>query len=335
MLTSRDIALRAGVSPSTVSRAFNPNSPISKKTREKILAISEEMGYSPNIIASSLKTKTSGIIGVIFTESSNAFLNDVLRDLEFHISSCGYRLIVMYSNDKPDLEAKHLQTMLSLGVDGVFLMPVMPSDSSATEQLLKQYRAQNTPVLQCFSNVYSDLHTFSINDMLGGLTATKSLLNMGHRNIIFANNKNNLISNSKIKGYIAAFDSYGLPYNKDLVLQLPACVDPRNVLKERIRELNATAVITSYEPLTISALKAFKELHYQYPDDISIISFDDNDWLALLDVSSVSVPSSGIGSRMASLLVNELMRTGYQGPLIFSEIDPVLINRNSVKNLLT
>jgi Transcriptional regulators len=335
MLTSRDIARKAGVSPSTVSRAFNPNSPISKKTREKILTISEQLGYSPNIIASRLKTKASGIIGVIFTESSNAFLNDVLRDLEFHLSSSGYRLIVMYSNDHPELEAKNLQTMLSLGVDGVFLMPVMPSGSSATGQLLKQYRVQDIPVLQCFSNIYSDLHTFSVNDMLGGQMATKSLLNLGHRNIIFANNKNNLISNSKIKGYIAAFDSYGLPCDENFILQLPACVDPRNVLKERIRALGATAVITSYEPLTISALKAFKELHYRYPEDISIISFDDNDWLALLDVTSVSVPSKGVGSRMASLLVNELMRTGYRAPLIFSEIDPVLINRNSVKNLLT
>lgn len=333
MLTSRDIALKAGVSPSTVSRAFDPDSPISKETRDKILKISKEMGYSPNILASSLKTKNSGLIGVIFTDSSNNFLSSVLKDLAFHADLYGYRVIVMYSNDNAVIEAKHLQAMLSLGVDGVILMPAMFSNNSATQQVLAQYKYQNIPVLQCFARINSNLHTFSIDDRMSSFAATKLLLNMGHRNIIFADNKKNVISDSKITGYNTAYEQCGIPCKRDFIMQVPSYVDPKNVLKEQIKELKATAIITANESLTISALKAFKELNYSYPDDISIISFDDSEWLSLLNITAIAVPSGEVGSRMASLLINELIKASYQEPYIFSEIEPILINRNSVKNL--
>jgi DNA-binding LacI/PurR family transcriptional regulator len=332
MLTSRDVAKEAGVSVATVSRAFNSNSAISEKTRNRILEISDRLGYTPNFAASSLKSKSSGIIGVIFTDPSNIFLSNIINEMESYVNSYGYRFIIMYSNDSIDREAKHLQTLLSLCVDGVLLMPVVSSDALQTKRILKQFKNQGTPVLQCLIDFYKELPTFSINHRYGAYNATKYLLDLGHRNIIYADKLDSGIPDVKFEGYKSAFENAGLAYSKDFMLQIPYSIDATSILAKRITSLEATAIITSYAPLTVSALKAFRELKYKYPADISIISYDDNDWLNLMDITSIAVSAEKVGDQIASLLVNDLMHTEKDSNT-FIEVEPALIYRNSVRNL--
>lgn len=332
MLTSRDVAKKAGVSVSTVSRAFNPKSSISEKTRSRILEISDQLGYTPNFAASSLKSKSSGIIGVVFTDPSNIFLSNIINEMESFVSAYGYRFIIMYSNGSVDREAKHLQTLLSLCADGVLLMPVVSSDSLPTKRVLKQFKSRGTPVLQCLIDFYGDLPTLSINHRLGAYFATKYMLELGHRNIIYADKLDSGVPDVKFAGYKSAFEDAGIECNRNFALRIPYGIDATNLLADRIKSLEATAIITSYSPLTVAALKAFRELDYKYPADISIISYDDNDWLSLMDITCISVPAKKIGDKIASLLVNDLMNSENKSRTFF-EVDPCLINRKSVRSL--
>ena len=99
-----DVAARAGVSPTTVSRVLNNRGYLSQKTRDKVFAAIRELGYRPNAIARSLQERRSHIIGLIFPTVAHPFYGEMVYRLESRLANAGYRVILCNSDDHPDLE---------------------------------------------------------------------------------------------------------------------------------------------------------------------------------------------------------------------------------------
>lgn len=114
-----DVAARAGVSPTTVSRVLNNRGYLSQRTREKVYDAMRELGYRPNAIARSLKGQRSRIVGLVFPTVANPFYAEMVYRIESFLADAGYRVILCNSDDHPDLEEQYFEMLLSNQVDGI------------------------------------------------------------------------------------------------------------------------------------------------------------------------------------------------------------------------
>ena len=163
MITSHDVAKLAKVSQTTVSRAFRDDCYIHPETRKKVLEAANKLGYFPNYSAKCLKKKQSKIIGLLLSNYNNKFYTTITQSIESHMNENGYRLMLTFSDEKPDKERKYLESFISSRVDGIIYMPV----SRSNEDLVKATAQFDIKVLQFTRNLYDYLDAFFIDDELG------------------------------------------------------------------------------------------------------------------------------------------------------------------------
>src|SRR5512141_1646951 len=120
-ITIKDIARRAGVSHTTVSRALLGNTLISPGTTERIRRIASDMGYRPSAAARSLKTNRSEVLGVIVSSIDDPYFNEVLQGIENTAQESGYSLFIAASHHDPERENAIVQAMVEHRVEGVII----------------------------------------------------------------------------------------------------------------------------------------------------------------------------------------------------------------------
>jgi DNA-binding LacI/PurR family transcriptional regulator len=139
--TETDVAERAGVSQSAVSRAFTPGASVSDETRKKILAAAQSLGYHPNLIARSLSTKRSNIIGLAISSLENPFYAQVVKELSERLSATG-RHILMFTASPGEAADPEIETFLSYQIDALILTATSPS-----KELVLQCRKSGVPIV--------------------------------------------------------------------------------------------------------------------------------------------------------------------------------------------
>ena len=330
MITSHDVAKLAKVSQTTVSRAFRDDCYIHPETRKKVLEAAEKLGYFPNYSAKSLKKKQSKIIGLLLSNYNNKFYTKITQSVESHMTDNGYRLMLTFSDEKPDKERKYLESFISSRIDGLIFIPV----SRKNEDLVKAMAGFDIKVLQFTRNLYDYLDTFFIDDEFGTYMATKYLLNMGHSRILIIESEVNRESSLKIAGYRRAMEEAGAECVPGCVLYLDTDADT-SLIAYAASDLRPTAVISSSSMFTLSALKACQCLNLKIPDDISFISYDDNEWLDFMHIDAVAHPMDEIGENISDFLlemINSKDDPETHAPVV-RMIKPHLVVRNSVKRL--
>ena len=332
MITSHDVAKLAKVSQTTVSRAFRDDCYIHPETRKKVLEAANKLGYFPNYSAKCLKKKQSKIIGLLLSNYNNKFYTTITQSIENHMNENGYRLMLTFSDEKPDKERKYLESFISSRVDGIIYMPV----SRSNEDLVKATAQFDIKVLQFTRNLYDYLDAFFIDDELGAYMATRYLINMGHRQILIIESEVNRGASLKVKGYQRAFAEAGMELNSGSILYLNADVDSTSSIAYSASDLRSTAIISSSSMFTLSALKACQCLNLRIPDDISFISYDDNEWLDFMHIDSVAHPMDEIGEMISDFLLNMInsKESADEHKPIIKMIKPHLVVRNSVKRIL-
>ena len=132
--TSHDVAALAGVSRSAVSRTFTPDASVSEKTRRKVLAAAGKLGYQPNVIARSLITRQSRLIGLIMGEWENPFYTTMLRGFTEQLGARDYRVMLLASRSPADVDAA-MRMLMQYRVDGMVLVSASPGEAAAHEYL--------------------------------------------------------------------------------------------------------------------------------------------------------------------------------------------------------
>ncbi len=329
MVTSQDVARLANVSQATVSRAFREDVYINPETKKKVLKAAEELGYYPNYSARSLKNQKSGIIGLMLSDADNMFYTKLTKSMEKYMKLRGYRLMLTYNDEDPDKERECLESLISSRVEGVFCIPV----SERNRDLYDVMRKNGIHVVQVIRKMYDDLNTVVINDEMGGYLATSYLLDRGHRNILITEYGFNEKMPVKTAGYMRAFQERGLSSEYAHILDLPFGVDTSALIAGAIVSNNATAIITSNSPMTISALKACKNQGLEIPRDISFIAYDDSPWLDLLNITAMTHPMEDIGKSMADMLYKMLDDSAVPPRPVSLEVKPYLLLRNSIRQV--
>lgn len=177
-VTSLDVARRAGVSQSAVSRVFTPGASVSKRMSEKVLDAATELGYRPNVLARSLITGKSRMIGVVVAYLENQFYPEVLELLSNSLQTCGYHVLMFMASSVTDID-KVMQEIIDYQVDGIILASVdMSSD------LASRCRQANIPVV-LFNRSQDDesLSAVTSDNYGGGRKVAELFLAAGHRRI--------------------------------------------------------------------------------------------------------------------------------------------------------
>lgn len=311
--TIYDIASKADVSISTVSRVFNNNPSVSGKTRTKVERAIQELNYIPNAIARSLVSKHSKTIGLIVSDISNPFFTGVIDGIEHIVSKEGY--YTFHCDTRYDLarEKKYINRMLEKRVDGIITF----STYDSTYDLIK-----NAKMMVPFVSIQSQFgDTDSVNtyDAKGAYKAVDHLIQLGHKKIaLIVYDYNNLTVTSRIKGYMYAHINNKLPYNKDYIFKMKYCADAGYHMTNEILDKHPeiTAIFAYNDKLAVSSYMAIQARGLKIPDDISIVGYDDTKIASIVTpkLTTVSQPMYEMGVNAAELLLKRIK--GQDNPIL-------------------
>ena len=319
MLTLKDIAAHCGVSYSTVSRAFNKDSRISQKTREKILAYANEVHYIPNAAAISLKKNESKTVGIVIPKLTNLFYVDLLEHLDLILKKFGYHLLVSFISDGANSEYHCLESMAAARVDALVILGCHPNNQAYVRHLSSQI-----VIVQLLTDVLPELDSVCVNDIQATITGTQYLINRGHQKILYVGGA------ARLNAFLDTMERNHISKEKQLI------VLEENSYEEIIYQ------IQTFHPTAVMANSVYKENAYrairatglQIPENISFFVYGDIQWVQLLDITAMAHNLEEISTALVDQLIYRL-RNPYSEQFPASHIlfDTFIRERKSVKYL--
>lgn len=274
-VTIKDVAQRAGVSISTVSRVINNSKPVSNEIRQRVLQIIEETGYTPNPVARSLVMKKSQLIGVIVPDISNFFIGEILNGIEEIGKMYTYDILLCNTYGDLEQELRYIKLLQGKQVEGIVLMTWDLQD-----KLIDYLADCEIPVVLINRNTSRiDIPSVSIDNYQASYDMTSYLIENGHKEIGLIRNR--LDSNSfcldQYNGYKKAFEENGIPINENLVqfgnFKLEKAYE---VVKGWIdSDILPTAIFATSDTMAIGAVNCLLDHGYQVPQDVSVTGFHD------------------------------------------------------------
>jgi len=308
-VTIKDIAQKLKISVSTVSRALRGSTEIKEETRNQVLELAEELHYSPNPIALSLKDKRTKVIGVMVQEIANNYCSATIAGIEDYAYKMGYHVLISQSHEKYDVEVLNTQLLASRRIDGLI---ITLSNETRKVDHLKDLIEKGIPVVM-FDRVCEQLktHKVVVDDYQGAFDATTHLIKQGYTRIAHLTIAKYLsITQHRLKGYTDALVAHSIPVNKDWIIH---CDFDTESAERNIRSLfqqhnKPDAILTSVERLSIACLKVLKDMQLRVPEDVAIAGFSDNPLNSFLNptLTSVSQPTFEIGQHAAQLLIEQI-----------------------------
>lgn len=333
--TLKDVAERAGVHISTVSRVLNSSQRrmVSDDVAERVRTIATEMGYRVNPFGYGLRTKKSRAIGVVIPDLTNPVFPPMIRGMEHALREVGYTAIFADSNESVETERKIVEQMQMRQVEGLVL-----ASAHRADKIVEDAINQGLPVVLINrTSEHADIISVTNDDFAGSMMAVEHLIELGHRNIAHLAGPRHLSTgNNRRKGYLAAMKKHGLVSNQKLVVTCPAfgINDGAKGFNKLIdKELPFTAIFAGNDAIALGCYKAIAELGLSCPKDISIIGYND---MPLVDMvhprlSTVRFNLYEMGASAANALVQLIEEdTDIVQP---SVLEPKLVVRDSTARL--
>jgi LacI family transcriptional regulator len=323
-VTIGDVAAEAGVSVATVSKVLNGRWGVAEGTGERVRAVIEELGYHSSLVAQSLRSRRTNVIGVLVVDIE-PFSAELLKGVARAIHGTGYELVVFSgcgADDQDGWERRYLSRVSGTLCDGALL--VTPSSVDVTF---------GAPVVAVDHNAGSlTLPSVDSDNFEGAVAATEYLLGLGHRRIGFLAGRSDLESGRLRKhGYRQALETAGLMVDPALIrvgeFQPESAEDAaRQLLGSGDRP---TAIFAANDVSALATISAAKSLGLRVPDDLSVIGFDNVPESALSDppLTTIEQPIQQMGFD-ATLLLLRLIE-GEEVPSTHTMLPTKLVVRGS------
>ncbi|WP_108815198.1 LacI family DNA-binding transcriptional regulator [Loktanella sp. Alg231-35] len=321
-VTSAEVAERAGVSQSAVSRTFTPGASASKKTVEKVRKAAEELGYRPNVLARAMVSGKSRIIGLVVAYLENQFYPEALEKLSNELQKRGYHVLIFLAEQTADNIDAVVEEILDYQVDGIIAASV-----SMSSDLSERCRAAGVPMV-LFNRSQDDPNMSAVtsDNYAGGRKVAEFLLAAGHRKIgHIAGWDGASTQRDREAGFIAALAQAGVALHSraegDFKMQKAA---------EATRKMFASdppeAVFVANDHMALAVMDTLRfELGLRVPDDVSVVGFDDvpaASWPAY-NLTTVRQPANRMIANTVEILLDQIendtretRRIAIDGPLI-------------------
>jgi len=326
-VTLVEIARVAEVSVSTVSRALsNGNYPLKDVTRQRILKLAEEMGYQPNLVARSLQSNCSHLVGVIVDRMQSPFAAATVQGIQDGLRNAGYTISIAYSNRDQKLAIEAIHTFYRHQVAGLVILNSWLH--TYNDPILSLQDRPFVFVNRVFSNCMRNC--VGPGDRYGAQFATQHLVDLGHRRIGYINGIRDWIeAQNRLCGYRDILEKHDLPVDEALIKQGDWGVDSGYKAAQELLALEdrPTAIFSANDIMALGAMYAIQEAGLEIPADIAIVGYDDRDFAAWIrpTLTTIRMPSAEMGQAAARLLMKQFAReeledaTQIPGKLIIRE----------------
>jgi LacI family transcriptional regulator len=307
--TLTEVARKAGVGTTTVSRVINGGERVSPKTLARVLSVIETLGYTPNQAARTLKGHRTKTIGLVIPSIADPFFSSCAEAAQAVARANDSLLIVTTTQNDPLAEIESLDVLIRHRTDGLLIVPA-DSHDSALRDLLKRIVI---PVVAIDRPVYdSSIASVVADNFHGANVATKHLIEHGYKRIVCLTGESTLYTiGERIHGYQEAIKAAGLP------CLLDTSVTDYKSAEKAIKNLLAgpnppDAIFALKNSTTIYAFEVLQRLNVSIPGSIALLGFDDFELASTVrpSISVVQQPVEAIGRIAAELLFKQLLDGG-------------------------
>jgi LacI family transcriptional regulator len=331
----RDVATLAGVHPATASRALNPETRllVSEETANRVLAAAAELGYRPNTVARSLRTRRSHTVGVLIPDLNNPLFPPIVRGIEDRLDANGYVALIGNTDGDDVRERKVLEQMRARHVDGYVL-----ATAHLRNPLLAEAVRTGTPVVLMIRTAedYS-LPAVTVDNERGIEMAISHLISLGHRNIACVAGPQDVSTGlARYRAFQAAMAAAGLevPPGRVAFARAFSIEEGRRCTAEILESGDGfTAIAAGNDMLAVGCYNALDRAGLACPADVSVVGFNDMPFIDMLrpPLTTVAFPHYQVGTEAAQLLLDRL--NGDNAAVKVLYLAPELIVRSSTARL--
>ncbi|MCL2164656.1 MAG: LacI family transcriptional regulator [Oscillospiraceae bacterium] len=324
-VTIKDIAGKLGISYTTVSRALNDRPDISEATKERVRAVAQSLGYSPNDIARGLVKNNTRTIGVIIQDIANPYFADIVRGIENYANKKDFTTFLGNSDWDEGKELKYIQAFASKRVDGLIINPV----TTKSFDIIRNLNLSMPVVFVSALDQSESCTCIDIDNEMAAKVITEYLIDLKHTDIAFVGGNEAIADlRDRIRGYSKIMDENGLT-KRIFPFSTPSLTRESGMLlgSELVRrEPFPSAVIAANDFVALGLLEAFDDNKIRVPDDVSMVSFDNIDIAAMrkINLTTVELPRYRMGEISAEVLINYIVQP--------QDIQPhhILLNANFI-----
>jgi len=327
-VTIKDIASKSGFSIKTVSRVIN-SEPVNIRTKRIVQRIIDELGYHPNLIARSLKTRKTNTIGFIIPDITNPSFPEVVRGASDYVREKGYYVLLCCSDGDPDKEEVFIKDFNSMLVSGLIVIPSLTKNRD-----ISVFNNLKMPVIildREISGINRDIVKF--DDIKGATKAINLLISNGSKNIVLLSGPiHTKTSQDRLKVSKKLLEENTL-FSEEQVFSgdfsINSGYEMMNTALDKLK--NIDGVFAFNDLIAIGAIKAIEEKKLRVPEDISIVGFDDINFIKFTKpcLTTIRCSTYDLGRTGAEILINRI-----NNPVDFKPIKKILdcelIIRNTV-----
>ncbi|MEH7380344.1 LacI family DNA-binding transcriptional regulator [Bacillus sp. JJ1533] len=333
-VTVNDVAKKAGVSQTTVSRVLNNFPQMKESTRQKVLKAINELGYSPNEIARSMVNKKTRTIGLIVGDISNPFYAEVAKVIMAEARKRGYDVIITDTDYDNDIFENNVRTLTSKQVDGILIATIHHEDT-----IVNQLNNTGFPIV--YLNRIperEDMHFVCLDDEKGSSIAVEHLIDLGHTNIAVTTYPSRFATYYKRHlAFKNALIKYGNEENKLNIYDGEFSYENiYNFVKQVLSsEKKPTAFVTTTDQQAISVMDSVSKLGYSVPGDISVVGFGDIGIAShpYINLTTISAQKEEMGRMALNSLIEIIESKSNRVSPVQVMLEPKLIKRKTTSFL--
>ena len=302
-----DVAQRAGVAVSSVSRVMSNHPDVSQAMRLRVQAAADELGFSPDPSAQSLRSGSSRLIGFVVRDFANPFFAEIIHGVEESLDAAGYTLLIMSGGGDPRREVERISVLRQRRVDALLLSSTSESDPSVKRAVASFKR----PVVLLDRDLGSpQTGVVRLDHATGVREATEDLISLGHKRIALITGSTDILpTRARLQGYHEALTLSKIPLQPDLevsgAFSEAFAKDATARLLRLPKARRPTALISGGVQSTIGMLEELNDRGMRAGEDISVVVCDDLAWLRVWRpaISAVTRDGDAMGRAAADMAV--------------------------------
>jgi LacI family transcriptional regulator len=305
-VTIRDIALEAGVSANSVSRALHDKKDISQETKIRVRNIAKELGYIRHAAASGLRSGGTRSIGIIVTHIDNIFFSGILQGINDRVTEKEYTLLMLASNEDPETERRNLRILAAYRVSGILFIPA----SDLLESI--DYGSIQAPHIEIVRHVPGSRAGYYVSDSVkSGELAAGYLIGKGRRRLAYLGfDKPVSCNRDRLDGFKHAAASAGIDISPAAVRSCEASTEAAfSAMKRWLDDgFDHDGIFVYNDVMAFGVIRALVDRKRRVPRDVSVVGHDDIETAEsfIPRLSTIQVPKYRLGYDSASALLDQI-----------------------------
>jgi LacI family transcriptional regulator len=316
VVTIKDIAARAGVSISTVSRVINQTVPVDPATEARVHEAIEALGYRPNLLARSFRSNVTNTIGLLVPDNSNPFFAEMARVIEDAGFEEGYSVILCNSSLSQEKQVAYVDVLLAKRVDGIVMTSTGLIEGAGACADIERIRRAGVPCVVIDRDLgEADVDQLLVDNHEGGYLAGKYLIDHGHRQLACVVGPSDLTpSAGRIAGFQRAIEEAGTDLPPEAIVRGNGHHDSGSCAVDELlrRGVRFTAMFAFNDEMAIGVIGSLQRAGKRVPEDVSVIGFDDIPYANAIypALTTVAQPITEMARTGVSMLLERIRHPG-------------------------